>query len=865
MPIDIDVTPEPTCLAITIHSASAVELPAPDNDARDAFGDASIPQLQQRQATVDGQSRIEFTKRTSAHMPFASLDLLARAASPQPQSQPQHSATLKSSLSTTVLMEQFQSLGITNSYPKYIPGLPGPLPRSSGASVASSPLLMSHTNTVTTNGDDADVPDMNIGSSALGKRRTSSQSEMGVRDSISSNGSTLLPGHGQGMFSSLLLNSASVDKHAQSLSESLSTSIGATGTNVEHEPTLTPSMNTPMLCSTVLQPLGPITETLSVENILVAPSSRVYVGSLGRKKTAAPHILQEAKVRNSDESLAMLSGTASVDHLTVATLPRARDDTLAKKKPLLHRFFHRESVTSQDGEGGYHSGTEDGCIDSDTDMRRPRSSVNSESNSPRPRSIFSKVFGLYLQSSSPGGDEGVEGGDARSHSKGSQENLKEEDGSPNQVSQPLHDSPVHTDYSHHSSHHLAFSFFRKHHSAMASEHHASGSHVHEEGDHHNLLKEILIHRRIRSSHHAPAVGPLTSSSHPDSVAGPPSPGDSPTLTSASVTSKKGMQRTTSDQSMTEKYGKLVEVLGRGANAVVKLAHKSESGSRSSIGEKLYAVKKFRKQRKCESYKEYVKKLVAEFCISASMHHENVVETVDLIQDESYRWCEVMEYLGGGDLFAYISKTTLRDHPAALNCFFKQLVSGIAYIHSMGVAHRDLKPENLLLDPTHTYLKITDFGVSEVFRTCFEKAPRKVKGLCGSEPYISPEEWVEGAEYDPCKVDVWAIGIIYYTMLYKSVPWRTSKPSDTHYTAYLARRRPAIETGSAYGFPPFDRQPPGTRDMLYRLLDPNPDLRISMIEIMNDPWFQKLEMCSKVKKEGLEGQIVSHKHPEPAKC
>ena len=51
----------------------------------------------------------------------------------------------------------------------------------------------------------------------------------------------------------------------------------------------------------------------------------------------------------------------------------------------------------------------------------------------------------------------------------------------------------------------------------------------------------------------------------------------------------------------------------------------------------------------------MKKLTAEFCISSTLHHPNVVETVDLIQDENQHWCEVMEFCPGGDLYAAIKK------------------------------------------------------------------------------------------------------------------------------------------------------------------------------------------------------------------
>ncbi|KAJ2914430.1 hypothetical protein MD484_g5987, partial [Candolleomyces efflorescens] len=107
----------------------------------------------------------------------------------------------------------------------------------------------------------------------------------------------------------------------------------------------------------------------------------------------------------------------------------------------------------------------------------------------------------------------------------------------------------------------------------------------------------------------------------------------------------------SQASLSQKYGVCQKVaIGKGATSVVRLAHKWDRTE-----EKLYAVKEFRKRRKNESEKEYVKKLTAEFCISSTLHHPNVVETVDLVQDENMNWCEVMEFCPGGDLYAAIKK------------------------------------------------------------------------------------------------------------------------------------------------------------------------------------------------------------------
>ena len=56
-------------------------------------------------------------------------------------------------------------------------------------------------------------------------------------------------------------------------------------------------------------------------------------------------------------------------------------------------------------------------------------------------------------------------------------------------------------------------------------------------------------------------------------------------------------------------------------------HKAEKNAR------WYAVKEFRKKKREENEKDYVKKVIAEFCISSSLHHPNVVEYIDLIKDE----------------------------------------------------------------------------------------------------------------------------------------------------------------------------------------------------------------------------------------
>lgn len=235
-------------------------------------------------------------------------------------------------------------------------------------------------------------------------------------------------------------------------------------------------------------------------------------------------------------------------------------------------------------------------------------------------------------------------------------------------------------------------------------------------------------------------------------------------------------------SLVEKYGKCQEVVGRGAFGIVRISHKkNENGA----GEKLFAVKEFRRRPE-ETEKKYSKRLTAEFCISSSLRHPNVIHTLDLLKDAKGDYCEVMEFCAGGDLYTLILSAGKLE-VAEADCFFKQIMRGVEYMHEMGVAHRDLKPENLLLT-TRGAIKITDFGNGECFRMAWENDAHMVSGLCGSAPYIAPEEYID-KEFDARAVDVWACGVIYMAMRTGRHLWRVARrDEDEFYARYLEGRR-----------------------------------------------------------------------------
>ncbi|KAI0271709.1 Pkinase-domain-containing protein [Gloeopeniophorella convolvens] len=293
----------------------------------------------------------------------------------------------------------------------------------------------------------------------------------------------------------------------------------------------------------------------------------------------------------------------------------------------------------------------------------------------------------------------------------------------------------------------------------------------------------------------------------------------------------------STTSLLKKYGTCERVaIGKGATSVVRLAHKWDRTE-----EKLYAVKEFRKRRKNETEKEYVKKLTAEFCISSTLHHINIVETVDLVQDENQHWCEVMEFCPGGDLYAAIKKGHMS--PSEIECCFKQILHGVSYLHSQGVAHRDIKPENIFFN-TKGHLKIGDYGASTVYRLPWEATVHMSTGLCGSEPYIAPEQFL-GKPYDARLVDIWAVGVVYYCLHFQELPWRAAQSSDNLYAAYAA----ACANPQQSAAPPTinNLSPRACRTLIRRMLEPDPKQRALIDECMAHAWVQGIEVCHMVAK------------------
>ncbi|KAI1076774.1 Pkinase-domain-containing protein [Whalleya microplaca] len=231
-----------------------------------------------------------------------------------------------------------------------------------------------------------------------------------------------------------------------------------------------------------------------------------------------------------------------------------------------------------------------------------------------------------------------------------------------------------------------------------------------------------------------------------------------------------------DHGLSSKYGKIGRVLGSGAGGSVKLMKRNEDNT-------VFAVKEFRPRHSYETEKEYVKKLTAEFCVGSALHHGNIIETLDIVQEKG-KWYEVMEY-APFDLFAIVM--TGKMTKPEITCCFLQILSGVTYLHSSGLAHRDLKLDNVVVSE-HGIMKIIDFGSAHVFKYPFETDIVQASGVVGSDPYLAPEVYDE-RKYDPQAVDIWSLAIIFCCMSLRRFPWKVPRMTDNSYKLFASEPTP----------------------------------------------------------------------------
>lgn len=324
---------------------------------------------------------------------------------------------------------------------------------------------------------------------------------------------------------------------------------------------------------------------------------------------------------------------------------------------------------------------------------------------------------------------------------------------------------------------------------------------------------------------------------------------------------------TSHLPFSKRYTRTGDQLGAGAGGSVSIVKRV-------VDKKQFAVKEFRAKYENEKKRDYIKKITGEYCIGTTLKHPNIIETVELVY-ENNRMLQVMEYCDF-DLFAIVTsnKMTFQE----ICCCFKQILNGIEYLHSIGLAHRDLKLDNCVVD-MNGIVKLIDFGAAVVFSYPLSNKLVTASGIVGSDPYLPPEVCIF-SKYDPRPVDIWSVAMIFVCLTIKQFPWKIPKLKDSSFKLFCSGRdcdslsqlvsRPAdppnydqavytnadkgaaAATGSNNPSNPSDMKigpqsllhklPEESRHIIGRMVELAPARRANIDEIMEDPFVKGIQMC-----------------------
>ncbi|KAG6698822.1 hypothetical protein I3843_08G038000 [Carya illinoinensis] len=269
--------------------------------------------------------------------------------------------------------------------------------------------------------------------------------------------------------------------------------------------------------------------------------------------------------------------------------------------------------------------------------------------------------------------------------------------------------------------------------------------------------------------------------------------------------------------------KIGRTIGEGSFAKVKLAVDSTNGQ-------YVAIKTIDKHKVMESDLKYQVK--REIRTMKLLHHPNIVRIHEVLGTKTKIYI-VMEYVPGGQLTDKMSYAKKLEEREARR-LFQQLIDAVDYCHNNGVYHRDLKPENLLLDQKGN-LKVSDFGLSAL-----QKPGGTLTTACGSPSYVAPE-LLTNKGYDGAAADVWSCGVILFELLAGHLPFDDSNLINLYKKICRAE----------YTCPEWFTE--DQKKLLSRILDTNPESRMTIPDIVEDKWFQKdyVPAC------GYEGDEIIH--------
>lgn len=215
----------------------------------------------------------------------------------------------------------------------------------------------------------------------------------------------------------------------------------------------------------------------------------------------------------------------------------------------------------------------------------------------------------------------------------------------------------------------------------------------------------------------------------------------------------------------------------------------------------------------------------------------------------------LELLEGADLFDYVSsKGRLAEDEAAR--IIRDVLMSLDAMSRVGLAHRDIKPANILMccqEEEGVSVKIGDFGMST-----FVGVDGLVRGSCGTSGYVAPEILTAGGRGYGNKVDVFSAGVTLYVMLCGYEPFY----GETEKELVEANKR------AVFDFPESDwsKISDDARDLVKKMMAPNPYHRLSAKEALQHPWITRLDSHKTMEDfVGKNITLASSDAPEEGAC
>lgn len=263
-----------------------------------------------------------------------------------------------------------------------------------------------------------------------------------------------------------------------------------------------------------------------------------------------------------------------------------------------------------------------------------------------------------------------------------------------------------------------------------------------------------------------------------------------------------------------------EILGEGSFGIVKKAVHSKT--KEVVAIKIIDKEKVKKDAMIENLKKEVSILMV-------VDHPNIVNLKEVLASKTKIYL-VLEYVSGGELWDVIKEKEKIGEDEARK-YFRQIIRALGHCKSKTIAHRDIKPENMLITKSGD-LKVADFGLSSQY-----KDPTNITLImhttCGTINYLAPEV-IQNAGYDGHLADIWSTGVLLYVICSGYFPFE-----DDNISGQLEK----IVAAEVEYPKTFSRK---LVDLLKLLLNPNPKTRISLENILKNPWF-----CEKIDPEEMK--------------